>query len=221
MTESRLANKKPVSAETRAKISASRKGKKLSPEICAKMSAGRKNKRAVVCLESGEVFESITAAAKWANVTMRTLSSVLHKRSVSAGGYHWRYAGENFENANINLLPPRRKRPVRCVETGEIFPSERSAAKWLRVDCKTITAALNKPTHTAGNYHWCDVNATMNAENISYPKDRFHAVKCVETEQIFPSVSAAARWANTSSGNIRRAIQKISRTVRGYHWTDA
>ena len=77
MIASRLANKKPVSAETRAKISQANKGKKLSPEICAQMSARCKTKRAVVCLETGQIFESIAAAVKWANVARVAVFQVL------------------------------------------------------------------------------------------------------------------------------------------------
>ena len=84
-----IAFAKPVSAQTRAKLSAAHKGKKLSPEICAKMSAGRKNKRAVVCLETGQIFESIAAAVKWANVASGSISGAVNGRMKSAGGYHW------------------------------------------------------------------------------------------------------------------------------------
>ena len=220
MIASRLANKKPVSAETRAKISVAHKGKKLSPEICAKMSARCKNKRAVVCLETGQIFESIAAAARWANVASGTVSAAVNGRIAGAGGYHW--LSSDADVKDDELIPLKLgKRPVRCVETGEVFLTIHSAASLIGVDDKTIIAALNKPTHTAGNYHWCDADLEMDINSVSYPKDRLHAVKCVETGQIFESVTAAARWANTSCSNIRRALQKSSRTVRGYHWVDA
>lgn len=47
-------------------------------------------------------------------------------------------------------------KPVRCVETGEIFPSITSAAKSIGVCDKAISQLLKKPTnrHTAGGYHW-------------------------------------------------------------------
>lgn len=159
MIASRIANKKTVSAKTRAKISAARKGKKLSPETCAKMSAGKKNKRAVVCIETGQVFESIAAAAKWANIAGCTVSSVVNGRTVGAGGYHWRFADADIKNDEIDLTPLKAgKRPVRCVETGTIFLSTRAAAKFIGRNCNTVIAALNQPTRTAGGYHWVDAN---------------------------------------------------------------
>ena len=47
-------------------------------------------------------------------------------------------------------------KPVRCVETGEIFPSITSAAKSINVCDKAVSQLLKKPTnrHTAGGYHW-------------------------------------------------------------------
>ena len=222
MIASRLANKKPVSAETRAKISVAHKGKKLSPEICAKMSARCKTKRAVVCLETGQIFESIAAAAKWANVASGSISGAANGKRAGAGGYHWLFADAEIPNMELELTPIKAvKRPVRCVETNEIFESIFAAAKWAGVNSKTVIVALNQPTRTAGNYHWCDADLEMDINSVSYPKDRLHAVKCVETGEIFESVTAAARWANTSCSNIRRALQKSSRTVRGYHWVNA
>ncbi len=222
MIASRIANKKPVSAETRAKISAARKGKKLSPEICAKMSAGRKNKRAVVCIETGEVFESIAAAAKWANVAGCTVSGAVNGRNEGAGGYHWRFADAETPNTELELTPIKAgKRPVRCVETGEIFPSIRLAAKCMNLNCNTIIAALNQPTHTAGNYHWCDADSEMDETAMTSSKDRLHSVKCVETGQIFESISAAAKWINVCCSNIQRVLNQPTRTAGGYHWVDA
>ncbi len=217
------ANKgKKHSAETRAKISSARKGKKLSTETCAKMSAGKKNKRAVVCIETGQIFESIAAAAKWANVAGCTVSSVVNGRTAGAGGYHWRFADEDVKSDDVSLTPLKvGKRPVRCVETGDIFPSIRLAAKWLNLDCNTIKTALNHSTRTAGNYHWCDADSEMDESEMTSAKDRLHAVKCVETGQIFESIHSAAKWAGISRARIRQALNQSSHTAGGYHWVDA
>ena len=221
MIASRIANKKPVSAATRAKISAANKGRKLRPEICAQMSARCKNKRAVICIETGEIFESIAAAAKWANVAGCTVSCAVNGRSEGAGGYHWRFADDETPSTELELKPIKSgKRPVRCVETGTKFPTVHSAAVSIGVDDKTVIVALNHPTRTAGNYHWCDVDSKMDENAMTSPKDRLHAVKCVETGQIFESVTAAAKWVGSSRSRIRQALNQSSHTAKGYHWVD-
>lgn len=48
------------------------------------------------------------------------------------------------------------RKAVRCVETGEIFPSISSAAKSIGVCDRAISQLLKKPAnrHTAGGFHW-------------------------------------------------------------------
>lgn len=87
-----------ASEETRRKMSEVRKGKKqnMTPKkiaACKKsaeaMSASRRKK--VCCVENGQVFESITAAAKSVGVAETTLGACLNGRQKTAGGRHWKY----------------------------------------------------------------------------------------------------------------------------------
>lgn len=47
-------------------------------------------RKKVVCVESGEVFESICAAERETGVPGRSISACLNGRLKSAGGYHWK-----------------------------------------------------------------------------------------------------------------------------------
>ena len=93
---------------TRKKISAKRMGQKKSPEAIRKtaetvrgskrsaetrkrMSDSSKNKKSVVCIETNELFASITSAAKRAGVSRIVISNVLRGKTKTAGGYHWQY----------------------------------------------------------------------------------------------------------------------------------
>ena len=92
--------------ETKAKLSAARKGKKLSPEICKRISKGHKghsvsqeqrekiskaNSKRVRCIETGEVFKSIRAAAKFYNISFANIIGVCRGYRYTAGGLHWEY----------------------------------------------------------------------------------------------------------------------------------
>ena len=83
--------RKPLTPEHRKKISDSEKGRIVSAETCAKLVASNKNRRAVRCLETGEIFQSITAAAKWAGVCDGPIIAACKKPSRTGGGYHWEY----------------------------------------------------------------------------------------------------------------------------------
>lgn len=111
---------KHLSPETRAKISAANRGKrlseesirkmaetkrgrKLSPEHRAKLSAshkglfaGAKNPQAkrVICIETGEVFETINDAACSVGVWPESMSRHLRGLSSCCGKLHWKYFDE-------------------------------------------------------------------------------------------------------------------------------
>lgn len=77
------------SEETKKKISEAHKGKPLSKEHVAKIAEA--NKKTVICIETGELFNSVKEAAEYAKVNQSHLSNVLCGRSNTAGGYHWEY----------------------------------------------------------------------------------------------------------------------------------
>lgn len=54
-----------------------------------RLSAIRKK---VICIETNEIFESITAAAKAKNTYVQNICHCCNKKINSAGGYHWEYA---------------------------------------------------------------------------------------------------------------------------------
>lgn len=74
------------------------KGKKLSAEACAKKSSKMKEwhkthrnpaQRNVLCVETGEVFESLKSAREFSHSS--GISNCLRGKSETSGGYHWRY----------------------------------------------------------------------------------------------------------------------------------
>lgn len=100
---------KEVSEETREKIRSAlygatpwNKGKKLSKEHRRHLStshmgkqAGSKNPKArpVLCIETGEVFQSISEAMQEKGVG-RNIPACCRGKIKTCGGYHWKYADE-------------------------------------------------------------------------------------------------------------------------------
>ena len=88
---------KPMSEEAKRKSSESHKGKtpwnkdgRISEEQKSKIR--EKNSKSIVCIETGEVFTSISDASCHIGVTITAVSNCLKGRTKRAGGYHWRYA---------------------------------------------------------------------------------------------------------------------------------
>lgn len=51
--------------------------------------------RAVICLETGEAFATIKAAAQWAGIATTGIHHQLRGFCKTAGGYHWKYLEED------------------------------------------------------------------------------------------------------------------------------
>lgn len=81
------------SSETRRKMSEAHKGTHHSPETRRKISESLKGKnaKAVICVETGTLYSSCTAAAKSIGVAQQTMSDVLRGVHKTSGGYHWKY----------------------------------------------------------------------------------------------------------------------------------
>lgn len=89
---------KHPSDETRKKLSESHKRVYLdNPELRRRLSESHKGKtvKAVICIETGTLYSSITEAAESIGVTSKAISKVLRGKSKTSGGYHWKYAEGN------------------------------------------------------------------------------------------------------------------------------
>ena len=117
----------PVLPETREKLRNANIGKKQSEETISKrMETFRRKKEAgwvkngkahckrIVCMETGEVFESVKSAGEHFNMRSTNISAMLKGRQATAKGYHFKY----FDS--VETLPDE------CREVGrkDELPSE-------------------------------------------------------------------------------------------------
>lgn len=71
------------------RVSESKKGKKCSEEHKRKI--GKANSKKILCVETGEVFDSTRDAERKTGVYNSNISSVCNGRYKTAGDYHWKY----------------------------------------------------------------------------------------------------------------------------------
>jgi len=129
----------PIAEKTRQKLREINLGKKY-PSLW----------KPVRCIEKDVVFESVKLAAKMCNTTSSAISTVLHGKQETAGGYHFEYADGRETVFHKNQV----KKSVRCIEIGLKFSSIVSAAKYVGINVRTISAALHGKSATAAGYHW-------------------------------------------------------------------
>lgn len=103
----------------------------------------------VQCVETGQRFESMADAAAWSGVRPSGISQSIEKGYI-AGKYHWWYADQPIPEGHFKTP---QKRPIQCVETGQVFESLAKAAKWGETWPASIRYSI-KNDIPAGGYHW-------------------------------------------------------------------
>lgn len=130
----------------------------------------------VRCLETGVVYKSLEEACQIHGISKPNLCNCCKGNRHTAGGYHWAYydpskpeghysalleksiADKKMAHAQseeqIAALVERSSVPVRCVETGEVYPSQATAQRELEIGRADICACCRGRQKTAGGYHW-------------------------------------------------------------------
>lgn len=81
----------------------SMQGRKLTPEERKKLSDAHKGKylggnaynaKRVMCVETGEIFECITAVERATGICSKNINAVVVGKRNRAGGFHWKYVDE-------------------------------------------------------------------------------------------------------------------------------
>ena len=120
-----------------------------------------KRKRKVICLETLQVFDSVTEAEQSTNTT--NISSCIREKGTyhSSGGFHWSYYDSSKDEdyyksllATMINTPHRLSTQVICLETKEVFNSIHEASKAVGLSPASICHCCKGKTKTAKGYHW-------------------------------------------------------------------
>lgn len=180
----------------------------------------------VVCLETGEIFNSATDAANKKNVNRGHLSNVCsgnptHKGH-RVGGYHWEYYKDGIDYTKNKwykkdrVIKDHTSKMVICLETLEIFDSLHDAArKFSNRDNASAIKGAAENGHLAFGYHWDYYDKDMDySTNVYAGKPRStidRTVKMVinlDTGIIYNSQKECAIALNISRDIVRRIIKK-------------
>lgn len=126
--------------------------------------SGRREFPGVICVETGQFFETINDAAEFCGKAPATISHTCAGRKPTCGGYHWKYADmpdEEYEEMQRKIREryehrlDAKKRKIIQVETGTVFDSLSDAARAVGLKNTTpFSMHLAGKYHTAGGYHW-------------------------------------------------------------------
>ena len=164
----------------------------------------------VICLETGEEYESVAAAAAASGKAYPTVKQAI--RTVGrAGGYHWTYSDdpeladklERYFGGVVRAGRGRPKRPVVCLETGEEYESAAAAAIGTRHS--TVYQAI-RTGGRSGGYHWAyadDQDIAAKLEQYAGGESRVQAVTSVESAPYTVTGAVSDLSQNTVDGSLR------------------
>lgn len=107
-------------------------------------------RKTIVCIETGEQFNGAEDAAEPIpfGVSKSNVSCAL-KRGCAVHGFHFYYGDE--PKPVDSFFKPRRRRKIRCTETGVVYESIKDAAERTKISPNGIGSAASG---MAGGYHW-------------------------------------------------------------------
>lgn len=155
----------------------------------------------ITCLETGETFPTVKAAAAWARRTPANISNCLSGRCATSAGYHWVYA---------DAQPSSWRLPVAVRGGGEAFSDIAAAAAWADCPAEGIARCLTGEADAAGGLRW----------EAASPKSGRPptAVACLDAGICFPSIRSAAQWAGCTPSRISSCLAGRSKTAGGHLW---
>jgi hypothetical protein len=172
-------------------------------------------KRAIICFETEERFESVTDAANAIGATWPLVSNAL-KRHGACRGFHFYYADEvKPDDSVFDRKVNKNSRPIICLETNERFESQAKAAKAVGVPRAAIYAALRGHTATKGlHFYFAD---EPKPDEEFFRNRNWTRVRCKETGVVYESIAQAARETGVSERDIQAAAKRHG-TTKGLHF---
>lgn len=154
-------------------------------------------------------YDSYLDAEENTGISNNNICSVIKGHQITAGGYYWCKVEDYYDGWRPR--PDGRSRPVICIETQVIYPTQTEAALDMGINNQeSISYCCLRQGITAGGYHWAFADEYDDDWKPVEPQekdfsDMSRSVICIETGEVYKSVSEASRKNLISRSSIRKA----------------
>lgn len=187
----------------------------------------------VVCLETGEVFSNAYKASLKYGISHTRILNCCHGKSISCGNYHWLFRCDYDKTSYkdiVKMISVNSKantcKAVVCLETKEMFESGAEASRKMNISAAVISKGCkNHGINTSvKSFHFMFVSEYNELSNNEIEKilntvaKHVRKVRCVETGNIYNSVTEAAKAVKGETTNISKCCKNSRFVCKGYHW---
>ena len=167
--------------------------------------------KAVICLETQQIFGGVNEAARVMNMPSNQISQVCSGKWITVHGYKFVYYKDYIdgkrdtrESKNVN----RFKHEVICLETGKVYYNSAKASEDLKCNANMISRAVNNFKFTCKGYHFADYE-DYKANPCKYILPEVIDKTVIQFDKFgkiiaeYPSYQEAAKQLNVNKRNIR------------------
>lgn len=173
----------------------------------------------VICIETGEFFESAVLAGKAYNIDPHGILGCCHHKPYmnTAGKMHWCFDFNYEDEKDLELKPYNggQNKQIYCFELNKYFDTIQLAAKELQINHSDISNCCTKKRISAHGFHFC--YAQDKETYMIKPNMQVAIVRCIETNEIFASATSAGESVNRAASNIIRACREGT-VCANLHW---
>lgn len=141
-----------LTEEAKEKKRNSLKGHPVSDEVKRRLSNYRSIP--IICIETGTVYANLKDAEKKTGICGTSIGKNCNGKASNAGGLHFAKLID-FQNGSIPQFATKSKgKPVRCVDTGVIYPNQSDAAREYNVSSQAISHCCTGKTSSCSGMKW-------------------------------------------------------------------
>lgn len=193
-------------------------------------------KKAIICLETKQIFESATIAAKVFGVGKSCFKSVCNplKNNKTVKGKHFLYVSDYKQLSNddiekiLNQEAGIERKKVVCLTTKTIYANCTQASKILNLRTGTLLKICNDNLFNKAIKGYCfqylhnyrgDINKLSIATRLQYKnKSPATNIVCLNNSRIYKSILQASKATGCSQGLIKACCEHIMEQTKGFYW---
>jgi hypothetical protein len=170
-----------------------------------------------------KIYPSVKEAGTITGIDPDTISKCALHKTLSCGGYVWRYEGDTYQGEYKDKIKNRPRPIVQYALTGKRiaqFVSVSEASGETGFNASSLLECAHRRMKTSHGFVWRFIGDIYKGEysqhRIGKPVTQY--TKEGKKIKVYPTIEAAARATGLTSANIQKNVSGSNKTAGGYVW---